>query len=569
MSTAVDESDRLLGAVQTLRDEVERTRLPLDLPSTTAAEEERAALLHQLDDYVIPRLQSIDAPLLAVIGGSTGAGKSTLVNSLLGRKVSATGVIRPTTTSPVLVHHPEDARWFHGHRILPSLSRVTGDRPGTGQSNSVHLVGAELLPAGIALLDTPDIDSVVQANRALSWQLLAAADLWLFVTTAARYADAVPWELLEQAAQRGTAVAIVLNRVGQEDAVKVRDHLIGRLREHGLGTSPVFVIPESTLDDAGLLPQATTERLLAWLTALGGDPHARRVVIRQTLEGALHSIDARTGTLIEAARAQQSQTGALMTEVGLAYAEAEHGVAQWVSDGQLLRGEVLARWQEFVGTGEFFKKVESTVGRWRDRVTAAVRGRPSPQQNLGEALHTGVADLVVAQSNTAAQRVVRQWRSTEAGRALLAEHPELERGSRGFHDTVDRMVRDWQGEVLDLVRAEGADRRTSARIAAYGVNGVGLLLMLVAFSHTGGLVGAEIGIAGGTTVLAQKILEAIFGDQAVRTMAAKARDLLSARVSALLDTERARFETAVGAVSVTDRQVARLELAAAEVEAAS
>jgi hypothetical protein len=49
------------------------------------------------------------------------------------------------------------------------------------------------IPAGLALLDAPDIDSVVVENRQLAAQLLAAADLWLFVTSAARYADAVPW----------------------------------------------------------------------------------------------------------------------------------------------------------------------------------------------------------------------------------------------------------------------------------------------------------------------------------------------------------------------------------------
>ena len=84
-------------------------------------------------------------------------------------------------------------------------------------------------------------------------------------------------------------------------------------------------------------------------------------------------------------------------------------------------------------------------------------------------------------------------------------------------------MRDWQGEVLELVRTEGQGRRTNARIAAYGLNAIGLFLMLVAFSSTAGLTGAEVGIAGGTALLAQRVLEAIFGDQAVREMAAKAR----------------------------------------------
>ena len=62
--------------------------------ATAGAEEQRKVadeIKRQLDDYVMPRLATIDAPLLAVVGGSTGAGKSTLVNSLVGREVSAPG----------------------------------------------------------------------------------------------------------------------------------------------------------------------------------------------------------------------------------------------------------------------------------------------------------------------------------------------------------------------------------------------------------------------------------------------------------------------------------------------
>ena len=180
MTAAAPDTSRLLASVQTLRDEVDRTQLPLDLPSTADAKANRAELLRQLDDYVIPRLESIDAPLLAVIGGSTGAGKSTLVNSILRREVSRAGVLRPTTTSPVLIHHPEDLRWFRNERILPELGRVSGRETEEGQPNTVRLVESSELPAGMALLDAPDIDSVVDENRALARQLLGAADLWLF-----------------------------------------------------------------------------------------------------------------------------------------------------------------------------------------------------------------------------------------------------------------------------------------------------------------------------------------------------------------------------------------------------
>ena len=80
MSASTEGSVALRDAVGALRDAVEATELPLDLPETADGKAEREALLRQLDDYVLPRLESIDAPLLAVVGGSTGAGKSTLVN---------------------------------------------------------------------------------------------------------------------------------------------------------------------------------------------------------------------------------------------------------------------------------------------------------------------------------------------------------------------------------------------------------------------------------------------------------------------------------------------------------
>ena len=58
------------------------------------------AALAQLEDYILPRYRSLDAPLLAVVGGSTGAGKSTLVNALVGHPVTRAGAIRPPPASP-------------------------------------------------------------------------------------------------------------------------------------------------------------------------------------------------------------------------------------------------------------------------------------------------------------------------------------------------------------------------------------------------------------------------------------------------------------------------------------
>jgi GTPase SAR1 family protein len=559
------QTSELVEAVTGLRDVVAASILPLSTPGQGQGESVRRELLQQLDDYVLPRLRSIDAPLLAVVGGSTGAGKSTLVNSIVGGVVSRSGVLRPTTTSPVLVHHPDDKKWFADQRILPGLARVTGGPGEESQPGTVRLVESDSLPPGMALLDAPDIDSVVQANRQLATQLLSAADLWLFVTTAARYADAVPWDLLRTAAERGTAVAIVLDRIAPETVDEIRPHLAGMLREQGLPTAPIFTVPESTLTDDGFLPPEAMGRLRAWLDALASDARARAVVVSQTLKGAMGSLSGRTASLVEASTEQDRAADGLVSAAAGNYDHATEGVKDGMTDGTLLRGEVLARWQEFVGTGEFFRQVESTLSKWRDRVTAAIKGQPAPSEDLGEALQSGVANLLVSHASAAAADTAREWRRLPGGEALVTAHPELAKPSADLIPRVEALVREWQGEVFDIVRSEGGNRRTNARIAAYGVNAIGLFLMLVSFAATGGLTGAEVGIAGGTSVLAQRVLEAIFGDQAVREMAAKARQSLLTRVSDLYAVEQARYAAAVASLGDTSGQSAALESAAARV----
>jgi hypothetical protein len=562
------ESGTLLSAVTRLRKALDRTVLPLDLPDSAAARLLRTRLLDQLDDYVLPRLASIDAPLLAVVGGSTGAGKSTLVNSLVRREVSQPGVLRPTTRSPVLIHHPEDTSWFTDQRILPGLARITGQgsTADTGMG-SVRLVAADAVGRGLALLDAPDIDSVVAANRDLAAQLLAAADLWIFVTTAARYADAVPWDLLRGAAERGTAVSIVLDRVPVEVIGEIREHLSEMLRDQGLQAAPIFPIAESSLE-GGLLPAGQTAPIRSWLGGLSGDAQARSAVVRQTLRGALGSLEPRVSALV-AATAEQDAAARRLKEVAAgAYVDALQQVTAGMQDGTLLRGEVLARWQEFVGTGEFFRQVESTVSRLRDRVTSFFRGEPRPDESLGEALTSSAAVLLSNHAELAAAAASRAWQSLPGGATLLVDAPTLARSSAGLDARIERLVRDWQGDIFDMVRDEGKDRRSMARFMAYGVNGLGVSLMLLSFASTAGLALIEVGIAGGTAVVGQKVLEAVFGDQAVRELARKARERLLERVEDLYAGELARFEDAVDASGVSPEHGTALAAAAAAVKAA-
>ena len=564
MAPGADSSDSrmLLAALEGLGEQVAALRLPLDTAAADSGRRLRREVADQLDDYVLPRLRRIDAPLLAVVGGPTGAGKSTLVNTLVRARVSAAGVLRPTTRGAVLAYNPADSAWFEQPRVLPGLSRTTG--ADTNDPSAVRLAPSESIPSGLALLDAPDIDSVVTANRELATQLLAAADMWLFVTTASRYADAVPWDFLRSAVTRGTAVAVVLDRVPPEATDEVRAHLAAMLTEEGLGAAPLFLVPETTPFDA-MLPSGAVDPIRSWLHGLASDASLRAAVVRHTLDGAVRSLSARVFELAAAADDQAEALARLRRAVDTAYDEAVAHVDQASGDGSLLRGEVMARWQEFVGTGELMRALESKIGRLRDRVTAAVQGKPTSGDDLAEALESGVEALVRSAADDAAEKAGTVWRDDPAGRGLLGEE-DLRRSSPALAEATARAVRDWQAYVLTLVREQGQGKRTTARYLAFGVNGLGLLVMILVFAHTGGLVAGELAVAGGASALSQKILEAVLGDQAVRALAESARADLRRRVTGLLQAERARFTERLEAAPVNEGAGAALRTTVQDIE---
>jgi hypothetical protein len=536
----------------------------LAVPGAVEARGRRDELVAQVEDYLLPRLAQLDAPLLMVVGGSTGAGKSTLVNSLVGEEVSPAGVLRPTTRAPVLVCHPSDLEWFRGERVLPGLARTIGRHAAPG---GLELAPVEGLPPGVALLDSPDIDSVVEANRELARQLLAAADAWLFVTTAARYADAVPWDLLEAARERGTALSLVLDRVAPEAAAEVAGHLRGMLAERGLAGTEVLVVPETALA-GGLVPEDALAPVRTLLDRLAADAQERGAVIGRTLQGALESLPGRVEAVAAALDEQREAAAELGGDVDAAYERALADVDEAVRSGSLLRGEVLARWHEVVGTGDVMRAVQGRIGWLRDRVRALVGGEPPADQELRAAVETSVDGVVHAAADRAAERAAGAWRAHPAGRPLVEGARRLDAASPGLLDRTREEVRAWQRHVFELVSREGAGKRMTARVASLGVNGAGLTVMLAVFLHTGGLSGAEIVVAGGTSAVGQKLLEAVFGDQAIRTLAAQAREDLLQRVERVLDAEADRFRALLGEAAPGAEASERVRAALDEVQRA-
>ncbi|GAB2444874.1 dynamin family protein [Nocardioides hungaricus] len=532
MSVSRDQSARMLTALVQLHGALQAAGLPLDGDGVDGVRASRRQMIDQLEDYAIPRQTSVDAPLLVVVGGSTGAGKSTLVNSLVGHRVTASGLLRPTTRSPVLVHHPDDAQWFGRERLLPDLVRVDH---GTDDQDSLQLVASESVPTGLALLDAPDVDSVEERNRALAGQLLAAADLWLFVTSAARYSDQVPWEHLRSAADRGAAVAVVLDRTPANSAQTVAAHLARMLASRGLKDSPLFTVDESPISEEGLLAPVVVADIRSWLKALAADADARGGVVRQTLDGAVRSLARGSHRIADAVEAQVRMTDELREQVEAAYDAGAAALVAEAASGTLVRGEVLARWQELVGTGELLRSLDQGMGRLRDRVVSAVRGTPQAADRVALAIEAGVESVVLDHAEGAAEAAAAAWEGTAAGRALLVGRYELVRASHDLRRRAEAEARSWQHEVVELVRTEAADKRASARYLAYGAQGLGVALMVLALSRTAD-GGAATAAAPGRT-----LLDAVLGAEAVTSMVDRAGASLDRRLGGLLAADRRRF----------------------------
>ena len=552
-----------------------------------------AAMARQLDDYILPRSASVDNPLTIVVGGSTGAGKSTLVNTLLGEPLTQSGAIRPTTRHPVLLYRAEDEAALSPERFLPTLPRTRTSGMNAGSqalpgldpkiARALIPITTSALPQGIALIDAPDIDSVSEENRTLAKELLSAADLWLFVTTANRYADAVPWELLHEAAARSIAIAVVLNRVPEGDEEAIENDLRRMLDEAGIHAVLIHTVTEQPRDESGMLAPVSLAPLTLWIRELGADAPARAAIARQTLAGAVETLAGNLQVLAAEQARQQAAHQSLATIVAEEYEDALTTIDGALSDGSLLRGEVLSRWHDFVGTGDFFRSLDSTIGRLRDRVSSALRGQPAAAQKVEDALESGIHAVVLDAAARASENTRTRWRASRAGRSLLARLdapqatsavPEQNAEAKGevqsaediFSAAVAEQIRLWQGSVLEMIREEGADKRKRARFLSLGVNATAVMLMVAAFSLTGGITGIEAGIAGGSGVVGTKLLESIFGEDAVRRMATRARTDLLERMADLL-TEHAQPFTVV--LEETDPQADAEEIhrAAEQVQA--
>ena len=461
---------RLLeAALLNLRKRIAAIPLVFQISGSAEVKAERTKLLSQIDDYLLPRVRRSAAPILVALVGSTGAGKSTLVNSIVGAQVSATGVRRPTTNSPVLACHPDEIDWFAENNFLPTLPRVRQEglaRP--GRDGLLVLAASEGMPRGIALLDTPDIDSVVQAHHEFALQFLDASDLWLFMTSASRYADGPVWEILQLARDRKASLGVVLSRIPQAYRTELVDHFNAMLDANGIAAADRFVIQETPLIN-GMLPADAYQPVRDWLADTAARSDRRVAVLSKTMSGVLDTFKSRVPAIAAHVEAQVVLRAQLRRAAETAYQNAFAEAGRGLKDGTLLRGEVLARWEDCLVGGELrpHRGAARSVKGVAKKGKRARRG-PSRTGALNAALRSAIESYIVSVADRAAEAVEGSWRADPAGAALLAaaaaERARDVRAKQVFESVFGPTGQSGAGDVADVdIRA--ADVITAADAA--------------------------------------------------------------------------------------------------------
>jgi len=220
-----------------------------------------------------------------------------------------------------------------------------------------------------------------------------------------------------------------------------------------------------------------------------------------------------------------------------------------------------------VGADQMTRFFSEGIGRIRGAVAAVFRPATAPVAEMRAATTDDLLAVARLEAAEAARRTATAWAEEPAMAPVMAEDADLWLPSPDFDTRLRGRIEGWIESIVEDIQVNGRSKRTLARGASVGVNVLGTSVMLGTFLHTGGLTGAEVGVAAATAFLNQKLLAALFGEAAMAELIAGARMRLQDALTETFDEERARFDRLLPAAGALPGLAADLRSAASAVRA--
>jgi small GTP-binding protein len=479
-------------------------------------------------------------PFLLVVVGEFNAGKSALINALLGSPVLEEGVTPTTASVGILRYGAERERT----RLPDGVNEVRAPAP---------------ILRSIAIVDTPGTNAVLREHEALTRDFLPRADVVLFVSSADRPYTESERAFLAAIREWGKKVVLVLNKADLMRTDADLAAVVGFVRERAgetLGVAPrVFALSAwgaqsaRQRGDAAALERSGLPAFEVEIGAMLDERERFRLKLTSPLgvaRRALREAGERADAGLSLLAGDQAALEAIEARLGGQESELAR-------DFQLRLSDVEKTLLEFERRGQAFFDERLRLGRFRELFDRERLRREFEAEVTGALPHeverrvAGIVDFLV-------DAELRQWQDVMA---LLAERPAAGRGSatrvdERFAFDRARMLEEVGAAARDAVAhydASGEARRLAEKVreslaqaALLQVSALGLGTIVAALASTTAADVTGILAAGALSLIGLVLLPAR-REKARRELAAKVstlRERLMRSLTASFEAERAR-----------------------------
>lgn len=518
-------------------------------------------------------LAHVAEPFLFVVVGEVKAGKSSLINALLGERV--TEVAPDPCTDRI---------------------RIIGREPIPDETDGAALVTrvsiANPLLDGLAIVDTPGVDSIIDRHQEITEDFIPRADLVLFTFSALNPYSRSAWEFFDLVAEawgRNVAFALTMADLASPEQITVNTTRLRELaRARGLDDPTIFLVSAVTAraDAAAGGIEALRGHIRA-MTAEGGHYSGKLEATRRSALHLLVELGASLATKQSELAADDAEAGRIRNRLQAARQAAGR-------EAEVLRTRVEAAYARLSSGFEAAFAAELTLGGMLGRSLTGLwrrgKGKGGPTARLAELGEAFARDLEREVESIAAQGAAHIFESVSGYARMLLDELKLRRLSTASAagDALSgqrQRVLDEVAKRVESLLAEGGplagiDPKTVSAMDPRAAMGGALVVLGTIFAVsvksavidvTGGIIAALGAVLAGSALYWQR--PRVLGEMRRRlagggeTLRQELDERLSARLDRIFRELAERFEPFFADIEARSQTLAACRARQVELEA--